>query len=254
MHLYLLFYLLLIIYNINDSISKRGVKKVEKILVVDDNIQLVETISIYLENAGFQVFQAENGKDALESLRLYKIDLVIMDIMMPEKDGISTTKEIRDKDNIPIILLSAKSQEEDKVEGLDSGADDYITKPFSKDELIARVKAQLRRYKNLSKMPPKDSEILIRGLKIDYESKTVTLNDEIINLTPTEFKILYLLARNRGKVLSIETIYESVWNQKFLNSENTVMFHISNLRSKLEVDVKRPIYLKVVWGQGYMVE
>jgi DNA-binding response OmpR family regulator len=226
----------------------------EKILVVDDNVQLVETISIYLENAGFQVFQASNGEDALESLRLHKIDLIIMDIMMPEKDGISATKEIRHKDNIPIILLSAKSEEEDKVEGLNSGADDYITKPFSKDELIARVKAQLRRYKNLNKMPSRDSEILIRGLKIDYDSKSVTLNDEIINLTPTEFKILYLLARNQGKVLSIKTIYESVWKQEFFNSENTVMFHISNLRSKLEIDVKKPIYLKVVWGEGYMVE
>lgn len=226
----------------------------EKILVVDDNIQLSETLSIYLENAGFQVFQASNGKDALESLNLHKIDLIIMDIMMPEKDGISTTKEIRDKDNIPIILLSAKSEEEDKVEGLNSGADDYITKPFSKDELIARVKAQLRRYKNLNKMPSMGSEILIKGLKIDYDSKVVTLNDEIINLTPTEFKILHLLAKNQGKVLSIKTIYESVWEQEFLNSENTVMFHISNLRSKLEVDVKNPIYLKVVWGEGYMVE
>ncbi len=226
----------------------------EKILVVDDNIQLTETISIYLENTGFQVFHAENGRCAIESLSLHKIDLIIMDIMMPEKDGISATKEIRDRDNIPIILLSAKSQEEDKVEGLDSGADDYITKPFSKDELIARVKAQLRRYKNLNKMPSRASEILIRGLKIDYDSKSVTLNDEIINLTPTEFKILYLLARNQGKILSIKTIYESVWEQEFLNSENTVMFHISNLRAKLEIDVKRPIYLKVVWGQGYMVE
>ncbi|GAB6085188.1 response regulator transcription factor [Alkaliphilus crotonatoxidans] len=226
----------------------------EKILVVDDNIQLVETISIYLENAGFQVFQSYNGKCALDYLNLHEIDLIIMDIMMPEKDGISVTKELRAKDNIPIILLSAKSEEKDKVEGLDSGADDYITKPFSKDELIARVKAQLRRYKNLNKMPSRDSEILIRGLKIDYDSKTVTLNDDIINLTPTEFKILYLLARNKGKVLSIKMIYESVWEQEFLNSENTVMFHISNLRSKLEIDVKKPMYLKVVWGQGYMVD
>lgn len=226
----------------------------EKILVVDDNIQLVETISIYLENAGFQVFQSYNGKCVLDYLNLHEIDLIIMDIMMPEKDGISVTKELRAKDNIPIILLSAKSEEKDKVEGLDSGADDYITKPFSKDELIARVKAQLRRYKNLNKMPSRDSEILIRGLKIDYDSKTVTLNDDIINLTPTEFKILYLLARNKGKVLSIKMIYESVWEQEFLNSENTVMFHISNLRSKLEIDVKKPMYLKVVWGQGYMVD
>jgi len=226
----------------------------QNILVVDDNPDIRNILNIYLSEAGFRVYKAKNGKEALKILSLNEISLIIMDIMMPELDGIKATVQIREGNNIPIIILSAKTQERDKIEGLDAGADDYMIKPFGPQELIARVKAQLRRFTKLNNEIAHLSEISIRGLEINMEAKSVTVNGNIVKLTPTEYKILHLLAKNRGKVLSVETIYESVWQQIFMNSESTVMFHISKLREKIEVNPKNPMYLRVVWGQGYIID
>lgn len=226
----------------------------QNILVVDDNPDIRNILNIYLSEAGFGVYKAQNGKEALKILSLNEISLIIMDIMMPELDGIKATVQIREGNNIPIIILSAKTQERDKIEGLDAGADDYMIKPFGPQELIARVKAQLRRFTKLNNEIAHLSEISIRGLEINLEAKSVTVNGNIVKLTPTEYKILHLLAKNRGKVLSVETIYESVWQQTFMNSESTVMFHISKLREKIEVNPKNPMYLRVVWGQGYIID
>ena len=226
----------------------------QNILVVDDNPDIRNILNIYLSEAGFRVYKAQNGKEALKILSLNEISLIIMDIMMPELDGIKATVQIREGNNIPIIILSAKTQERDKIEGLDAGADDYMIKPFGPQELIARVKAQLRRFTKLNNEIAHLSEISIRGLEINLEAKSVTVNGNIVKLTPTEYKILHLLAKNRGKVLSVETIYESVWQQTFMNSESTVMFHISKLREKIEVNPKNPMYLRVVWGQGYIID
>jgi len=226
----------------------------QNILVVDDNPDIRNILNIYLSEAGFGVYKAQNGKEALKILSLNEISLIIMDIMMPELDGIKATVQIREGNNIPIIILSAKTQERDKIEGLDAGADDYMIKPFGPQELIARVKAQLRRFTKLNNEIAHLSEISIRGLEINMEAKSVTVNGNIVKLTPTEYKILHLLAKNRGKVLSVETIYESVWQQTFMNSESTVMFHISKLREKIEVNPKNPMYLRVVWGQGYIID
>jgi len=226
----------------------------QNILVVDDNPDIRNILNIYLSEAGFRVYKAKNGKEALKILSLNEISLIIMDIMMPELDGIKATVQIREGNNIPIIILSAKTQERDKIEGLDAGADDYMIKPFGPQELIARVKAQLRRFTKLNNEISHLSEISIRGLEINMEAKSVTVNGNIVKLTPTEYKILHLLAKNRGKVLSVETIYESVWQQTFMNSESTVMFHISKLREKIEVNPKNPMYLRVVWGQGYIID
>ena len=224
------------------------------ILIVDDNIEVLEVLEIYLKEAEYNVYKASNGLDAIEILKLYSIHLIIMDIMMPRLDGIKATLSIRENNNIPIILLSAKSQEYDKIEGLDVGADDYITKPFSILEVLARTKAQLRRYTKLNTETPSQREIVIRGLVIHLKSRQVYINDELIKLTPTEYKILELLAKNKGVVLSLEIINETIWQQPFLNSESAVMFHISKLREKIEMNPKKPMYLKVVWGQGYMVD
>lgn len=224
------------------------------ILIVDDNTEVLEVLEIYLKEAGYGVHKAPDGLQALQLLRLHPIHLIVMDIMMPRLDGIKATLSIREEHNIPIILLSARSQEYDKIEGLDVGADDYITKPFSIPEVLARVKAQLRRYTKLNNELPEQNEIVIRGLSIQLKSRRVHLNGDLIKLTPTEYKILALLAKNRGVVLPPETIYEAVWQQPFLDSESTVMFHISKLREKIEINPKKPMYLKVVWGQGYMVE
>lgn len=224
------------------------------ILIVDDNAEMLEVLEIYLKEAGYNVYKASDGLQAIKILKLYSIHIVIMDIMMPYLDGIKATLSIREHNNIPIILLSAKSQERDKIEGLDVGADDYITKPFGMPEVLARVKAQLRRYTKLNIELPNQNEIIIRGLNIKLKSRKVYLNDDLIRLTPTEYKILALLAKNKGNVLSLESIYEAVWQQPFLDSESTVMFHISKLREKLELNPKKPMYLKVVWGQGYLID
>lgn len=224
------------------------------ILLVDDNLSILETLDIYLKEAGYQTYTATDGVKALDILKRYHIHLILMDIMMPNMNGMEATMRIREENNIPIILLSAKTQEHDKIEGLEAGADDYITKPFSLPEVTARIKAQLRRYTQLNVESAGQDEINIRGLSIYLKSKTVTVNDETIKLTPTEYKILCLLAKYKGQVLSVETIYEAVWEQAFLGSESTVMFHISKLREKIEDNPKKPLYIKVVWGQGYMIE
>ena len=224
------------------------------ILIVDDNPEILEVLEIYLKEAGFGVYKARDGRQAMELLKINDIHLIIMDIMMPIMDGVKATSYIRDENNIPIIFLSAKSQEADKIKGLEVGADDYITKPFSPPEVLARVKAQLRRYTKLNVEMPDQKEIVIRGLVINLKNMYVSVNDDIIKLTPTEYKILCLLAKNKGSVLSVEQIYASVWQQPFLNSDSTVMFHISKLREKIELDPKKPMYLKVVWGRGYMID
>jgi len=224
------------------------------ILIVDDNPEILEVLEIYLKEAGFGVYKARDGRQAKELLKINDIHLIIMDIMMPIMDGVKATSYIRDENNIPIIFLSAKSQEADKIKGLEVGADDYITKPFSPPEVLARVKAQLRRYTKLNVEMPDQKEIVIRGLVINLKNMSVSVNDDIIKLTPTEYKILCLLAKNKGSVLSVEQIYASVWQQPFLNSDSTVMFHISKLREKIELDPKKPMYLKVVWGRGYMID
>ncbi len=224
------------------------------ILIVDDNPAIIEILDIYLKEAGYRTYHAGNGEAALKVLKCHTVHLILMDIMMPRLDGIRATLRIREENNIPIILISAKTQERDKIDGLETGADDYITKPFSPPEVLARVRAQLRRYTTLNRETALGDEIHIRGLSIFFKSKTVTVDEVTVKLTPTEFKILCLLAKHKGEVMSVEVIYEAVWEQAFLGADSTVMFHISKLREKLEENPKKPLYLKVVWGQGYMIE
>ncbi len=224
------------------------------ILVCDDDKEIVDAIGIYLENEGYQIFKAFNGEEAVNIVREQEIHLIIMDIMMPKMDGIKATMQIRERHNIPLIMLSAKSEDYDKILGLNIGADDYITKPFNPLELIARVKSQLRRYTTLGAIEKKSNVYQSGGLKIDDETKTVTVDGEEVRLTPVQYKILKLLTANAGKVFSIEEIYEKVWNETPLNPENTVAVHIRKIREKIEIDPKEPRYLKVVWGVGYKVE
>lgn len=224
------------------------------ILVCDDDQAIVDAIGIYLENEGYQVFKAFNGREALEILDTHEIHLIIMDIMMPEMDGLTATMKIREDKNIPLIMLSAKSEDYDKVLGLNIGADDYITKPFNPLELIARVKSQLRRYTVLGGMETNDHVFKTGGLVIDDESKRVTVDGEEVHLTPVQYKILKLLTANAGRVFSIEEIYEKVWKETAFNPENTVAVHIRKIREKIEINPKEPKYLKVVWGIGYKVE
>lgn len=224
------------------------------ILVCDDDKEIVNAIGIYLENEGYQIFKAFNGEEAVNIVREQEIHLIIMDIMMPKMDGIKATMQIRERHNIPLIMLSAKSEDYDKILGLNIGADDYITKPFNPLELIARVKSQLRRYTTLGAIEKKSNVYQSGGLKIDDETKTVTVDGEEVRLTPVQYKILKLLTANAGKVFSIEEIYEKVWNETPLNPENTVAVHIRKIREKIEIDPKEPRYLKVVWGVGYKVE
>lgn len=224
------------------------------ILVCDDDRAIVDAIGIYLENEGYHVFKAFNGREALEILDSQEIHLIIMDIMMPEMDGITATMKIREDNNIPLIMLSAKSEDYDKVLGLNIGADDYITKPFNPLELLARVKSQLRRYTVLGGMETNSHIFKTGGLVIDDESKRVTVDGEEVHLTPVQYKILRLLTANAGRVFSIEEIYEKVWNETAFNPENTVAVHIRKIREKIEINPREPRYLKVVWGIGYKVE
>ena len=224
------------------------------ILVADDDFEIAELAGIYLEKEGFNVFKAHNGIECLHSMEQEDIDLVILDIMMPGVDGIETCKRIREKYNIPIIMLSAKSQGQDIIEGLDTGADDYITKPFNPLELVARVNSQLRLYLKLNPNGPASTEITIRGLTIDKINHKVSLNGENINLTPIEFDILCLLAENKGKVFSTQEIFEGIWKEPFFDSNNTVMVHIRNIREKLGESPRNPLFIKTVWGVGYKVE
>ncbi|SCG81950.1 Regulatory protein vanR [Proteiniborus sp. DW1] len=224
------------------------------VLVVDDEDEIRDAIEIYLRNEGIKVFKAKDGLDGLMILEEEDIHLILMDIMMPRMDGIKATFKIRESKNIPIIMLSAKSEDTDKILGLNVGADDYITKPFNPMELVARVKSQLRRYINLGNYKQGEDEINVNGLILNKSTKMVTVDGEEIRLTPIEYKILELLMENRGRVFSIEEIYERVWKEPYFNSDNTVAVHIRRIREKIEINPKEPKYLKVVWGIGYKIE
>ncbi len=224
------------------------------ILVCDDDKEIAGAVEIYLRNEGYTVFKAYDGVEALNAVRDRQIHLIIMDVMMPKMDGVQATMKIREEKNIPIIMLSAKSEDYDKITGLNVGADDYITKPFNPLELIARVRSQLRRYVDLGSMEKKTGVYKTGGLEIDDEEKTVKVDGEYVTVTPTEFGILRLLTENAGKVFSMEQIYENVWNEPAYNPENTVAVHIRRIREKIEINPKNPKYLKVVWGIGYKIE
>lgn len=232
--------------------------KKNNVLVVDDDKEIVDAIDIYLKNEGINVIKAYDGLEALEVLMENNVQLILMDIMMPNMDGLRTTMKIRQEKNIPIILISAKSEDTDKILGLNMGADDYITKPFNTLELIARVKSQLRRYTVLGNYSGKNEEnnSIIRsgGLSLNQDTKEVIVDGEVIKLTATELGILKLLLKNQGKVFSIDEIYENVWNEPSYNVENTVAVHIRRIREKIEINPKEPKYLKVVWGIGYKIE
>ena len=226
------------------------------ILVCDDDREIVEAIEVYLKNEGYNILKCYSGNEAIETVENNEVHLIIMDIMMPEMDGIKATAKIREIKNIPVIMLSAKSEETDIVLGLNMGADDYITKPFNPLELIARVKSQLRRYTSLGGAGDSDKGNYYKtgNLVIDDERKEVMVDGEIVKLTPVEYKILLFLTKNKGRVFSIDDIYETVWNEPSFNPENTVAVHIRRIREKIEIDPKNPKYLKVVWGVGYKVE
>ena len=227
-----------------------------KILVCDDDKEIVEAIEIYLTQDGHQVLEAYDGIEAVEILKKESVDLLIMDIMMPRMDGIRATLKIREENNIPIIILSAKSEDADKILGLNIGADDYITKPFNPLELVARVKSHLRRYMQLGSTTIKESEAVytVGGLAINDDLKEVTVDDEPVKLTPIEYNILLLLVKHQGKVFSIDQIYENIWNENAVGVDNTVAVHIRHIREKIEINPKEPRYLKVVWGVGYKIE
>lgn len=228
-----------------------------KILVCDDDKEIVEAIEIYLTQDGHQVLEAYDGIEAVEILKKESVDLLIMDIMMPRMDGIRATLKIREKHNIPIIILSAKSEDADKILGLNIGADDYITKPFNPLELVARVKSHLRRYMQLGSTAIKESEAIytVGGLAINDDLKEVTVDGEPVKLTPTEYNILLLLVKHQGKVFSIDQIYENIWSiENAVGVDNTVAVHIRHIREKIEINPKEPRYLKVVWGVGYKIE
>lgn len=227
----------------------------QTILVCDDDKDIVEAIDIYLTQEGYRVLKAYDGLQALEILKKEEVHLLIIDIMMPKLDGIHATLRIREESSIPIIILSAKTEDADKILGLNIGADDYVTKPFSPLELVARVKSQLRRYTKLGTMA-ENTENVFRtgGLVVDDDKKQVTVDGENIRLTPMEFNILCFLVRNAGKVYSIEQIYESIWNEEAIGVDNTVAVHIRHIREKIEINPKEPRYLKVVWGVGYKIE
>ena len=224
------------------------------VLVVDDDKEIVDAIDIYLRNEGINVIKAYDGIEALEALMENDIHLILMDIMMPKMDGLRTTMKIRQEKNIPIILISAKSEDTDKILGLNMGADDYITKPFNPLELIARVNSQIRRYTKFSPLKENTNVITIGGIELNKESKEVYAEGENVKLTPLEFKILTLLMDNPNRVFSIEEIYERVWNEPAFNNVDTVTVHIRRIREKIEINPKEPKYLKVVWGIGYKIE
>ncbi len=224
------------------------------ILIVDDDREIVESISIFLSGEGYKILKAYNGIDALEILSENEVHLMVLDIMMPELDGIKTLMKLRESKNIPVILLSAKSEDNDKILGLTAGADDYVTKPFNPSELVARVKSQIRRYTSLGSIENRAGEIVIKGLVINTEEKTVTVDGEEVRLTPIEFRILELLAKNKGKVFSADEIYRKVWREETVIGDNTIAVHIRHIREKIEINPKEPKYLKVVWGIGYKID
>ncbi|MDY4722894.1 MAG: response regulator transcription factor [Clostridium paraputrificum] len=225
------------------------------ILIVDDDENIRNLLSIYLENEGFKTIKVDNAKNAIEIIEEKNIELVLLDIMMPQIDGIEACIKIRQNKKMPIIMISAKSEDMDKIHGLTAGADDYITKPFNPLELIARVKAQLRRYTAYN-VESNNSKVIIEigDLTINTDTRQVWVGEKDVRLTPKEFDILELLARNKGIVLSIRKIYEEVWKEEFFKADNTVTVHITNLREKIEVDPKAPIYIKTIWGGvGYKI-
>ena len=225
------------------------------ILVCDDDREIVEAIDIYLREEGYQVYKAYDGEQAVELLAREPIHLLIMDVMMPRMDGIAATLKIRESSSIPIIILSAKSEDADKILGLNIGADDYVTKPFNPLELVARVKSNLRRYTSLGSMGQESTQIYqAGGLVINDETKSVSVDGETVKLTPIEYNILLLLVKNQGRVFSINQIYENIWNEDAIGADNTVAVHIRHIREKIEINPRDPRYLKVVWGVGYKIE
>jgi len=236
-------------------IETRKEKAMANILVCDDDKEIVDAIEIYLSQDGYQIFKAYDGAQAMEILKKEDIHLLIMDVMMPKLDGIRATLKIREYSSIPIIMLSAKSEDTDKILGLNIGADDYITKPFNPLELAARVKSNLRRYTSLGSLNVENKAIYqVGGLVINDDTKQVTVDDEPVKMTPIEYNILLLLMKNQGRVFSIDQIYESIWNEDAIGADNTVAVHIRHIREKIEINPKEPRYLKVVWGVGYKID
>lgn len=225
-----------------------------QVVVCDDDKAIVDVIEIYLNQEGYQVHKAYDGREVLNILKKEKIHLVLLDVMMPHLDGLAITRKIREEMNIPIILVSAKSEDTDKIIGLNFGADDYITKPFNPLELIARVKSQLRRFTQLGSLPVKETLLRTGGLELDIELKEVRVDGEVVYLTSTELGILQLLMTHMGRIYSIHEIYEQVWQDYAFAADNTVAVHIRRIREKIEIDPKNPKYLKVVWGIGYKIE
>lgn len=226
------------------------------ILVCDDDKESVDAIDIYLSQEGYHILKAYDGLQAIEIMKKEEVHLILLDIMMPNLDGIRATRKIRETSSVPIIMLSAKSEDVDKILGLNIGADDYITKPFNPLELIARVKSQLRRYTQLGNLATEEKEAVYvcGGLVVNDDLKTVTVDGEPVKLTPIEYNILVLLIKNQGKVFSIEQIYENIWNEEAIGADNTVAVHIRHIREKIEINPREPRYLKVVWGIGYKIE
>lgn len=226
------------------------------ILVCDDDKEIVDAIDIYLSQEGYHILKAYDGLQAIDIMKKEEVHLVLLDIMMPNLDGIRATRKIRETSSVPIIMLSAKSEDVDKILGLNIGADDYITKPFNPLELIARVKSQLRRYTQLGNLATEEKEAVYvcGGLVVNDDLKTVTVDGEPVKLTPIEYNILVLLIKNQGKVFSIEQIYENIWNEEAIGADNTVAVHIRHIREKIEINPREPRYLKVVWGIGYKIE
>ena len=226
------------------------------ILVCDDDKEIVDAIDIYLSQEGNHILKAYDGLQAIEIMKKEEVHLILLDIMMPNLDGIRATRKIRETSSVPIIMLSAKSEDVDKILGLNIGADDYITKPFNPLELIARVKSQLRRYTQLGNLATEEKEAVYvcGGLVVNDDLKTVTVDGEPVKLTPIEYNILVLLIKNQGKVFSIEQIYENIWNEEAIGADNTVAVHIRHIREKIEINPREPRYLKVVWGIGYKIE
>lgn len=225
------------------------------ILVCDDDREIVDAIEIYLSQDGYRIVKAYDGEQAMEIMKKEEIHLLIIDVMMPKLDGIRATLKIREYSSIPIIILSAKSEDTDKILGLNIGADDYITKPFNPLELAARVKSNLRRYTSLGSLNKENNAIYqVGGLVINDDIKQVTVDDEPVKMTPIEYNILLLLMKNQGRVFSIDQIYESIWNEDAIGADNTVAVHIRHIREKIEINPKEPRYLKVVWGVGYKIE
>ena len=225
------------------------------ILVCDDDKDIVEAITIYLETTGYNVIKAYNGIEALEQIEKSDIHLAIMDIMMPEMDGIKATRLLRERSKVPVIFLSAKSEDADKILGLDIGADDYVTKPFNPLELVARVKSQIRRYTELGTIATTDEDVIVDGgLVIDDKAKKVSVDGDEVKLTPIEYDILMYMMKNAGIVFNSSQIYEAVWKEDALGADNIIAVHIRHIREKIEINPKEPRYLKVVWGQGYKIE